>query len=55
MYKRSSKTMVEDMMKGQPEVNDMMKGQPEVNALNQKKRCYSKAEDLHQTLKTIKL
>jgi len=34
---------------------NMKKGQPDVNALGQKKGCYSKAEDLHHTLKTIRL
>jgi len=44
-HKRSSKTMVEDVKKGQLEVN----------ALDQKKGCYLEAEDLHQTLKTSRL
>jgi len=35
-------------------VEDMKKGQPEVNILDQKKWCYSKAEEIHhhQTQKT---
>jgi hypothetical protein len=44
-HQRSSKTMVEDLKKGQSEVN----------ALYQNKGCYSEAEDYHQTLKIIGL
>jgi len=36
-------------------VEDLNKGQPEVNTLDQKKQSYSKAEDLHQTLKSIRI
>ncbi|AES68963.1 hypothetical protein MTR_3g019660 [Medicago truncatula] len=42
-HKRSSKTMVEDLKKGQPKVN----------AFDQKKGCYLEVEDLHQTLKIL--
>ena len=42
MHKRSSKTMVEDLKKGQPKVN----------TLDKKKRCYLKTKEPHQTLKT---
>jgi hypothetical protein len=47
MYKSvgSSKTMVEHLKKGQPEVN----------ALDQKKGLYSESEDHHQTVKTSRL
>jgi len=36
-------------------VEDLKKGQSEVNVLDQKNQSYSEAEDLHQTLKSIRL
>jgi hypothetical protein len=35
-------------------VEDLKKEQPEVNTLDQKKGCYSKAEESHQTTKIIR-
>ena len=36
-------------------VEDLKKGQLEVNTLDQKKGCYSEAEESRQTLKIIRL
>jgi len=36
-------------------VEDLKKGQQEVNTLDQKKGSHLEAEDLNQTLKTIRL